>query len=355
MFSHYDTSMNTTKQPLFPWKTLHWWYKNSGRHSLPWRQYDLPREQLVYRVWLSEILLQQTQAERVREYFERIIKRYPTIESLSRTSYDEFFGYYQGLGYYSRARNLLKTAKIIQDDYCGIFPDEYEKLIKLPWVWPYTAQAIQSFGYNIPKLAWDTNLEKVFSRYTTGSKYNLLGSEKKWEILREFEHFVQENTTASESNIVRDINNALMDFSSLIDLKNPNQIDWENYPIRSWIWYETRWSIEPIIQKAGQYFPTPDANIIVILHEWHKTYYSENTDKFCPWILHPSLSRNTRKYVQDTFREQYWLEISVRPAHKKWFSNEGKPFIVVNAQIQRWRGNFREYSREEFLKYTLPI
>ena len=117
----------------FPWATLLDWYQDHGRHELPWRNYTpLSEEILLYRVWISEIFLQQTQVSRVIGYFDRVLTRFPDIDSLAHTDYDTFFPYYQGLGYYSRARNMLKTAKEVVEKYHGVFPKEKEKLEKLP-------------------------------------------------------------------------------------------------------------------------------------------------------------------------------------------------------------------------------
>jgi A/G-specific adenine glycosylase len=116
----------------FPWDKLLDWYKENGRHDLPWRKYDIEPSHLLYRIWISEIFLQQTQVSRVIGYFERVMGRFPHVKNLSQTEYETFFPYYQGLGYYSRARNILKTARIITEEYNGIFPKDYNLLRKLP-------------------------------------------------------------------------------------------------------------------------------------------------------------------------------------------------------------------------------
>lgn len=353
----------------FPWRVLLEWYKTHGRHTLPWRKYDLGDENtLLYRTWISEIFLQQTQVSRVINYFERVVTTFPTLQVLAKTNYETFFPYYQGLGYYSRARNILKTAKIIDETYDGVFPKEKKQLAKLPWVWPYTAHALLAFGYGEPYLAWDTNLEKVFSRYYKGRKDIKLTQEEKEEIEKDFQSFCIRHSeewvstrdewrgnpgtkktehwiASSLAMTVRNINNALMDFSAMIDLKNPNQIDWENYPIREGVFYETHGSLEPIEEKKSVNFPVPDAPIIVILHKEHKIYYSNSQEAFQPFVLPAALHRDTRKYVQEYFREHYNLELSVRPVHKKWFDDEGKPFIEVNAQIQVWVPEFEIFEK----------
>lgn len=361
----------------FPWMTLIEWYKENGRHNLEWRDYTIEQDILAYRIWLSEIFLQQTQVERVRGYFDRILKVYPTVNALAWASYEVFFPYYQWMGYYSRARNLLKTASIISTDYAGKFPREKSLLQKLPGVWWYTSSAIMAFGFWEAYLAWDTNLEKVFARYFHRSRLDRLTETEKNIIEINFRDFIGSYTSITDrEKAVRAINNALMDFAATIDLKNPDMIDWDNYPIQSGEFYATRGALEPREIKKSQSFPTPDATVIVILHKDHKEYYSphdcqsprsddlslwnrdtewQNTVpksflhslrwkdediSYHPFILPSSLTRDTRKYVQDFFREKYGLELSVRPAHKKWISEEGKPYIVVNAQIQVWEHPF---------------
>ncbi len=117
----------------FPFETILEWYKKNGRHNLPWRQiYTLPLRDRLYRVWIAEVMLQQTQVDRVISYYTRFLEKYPTIESLAETSYEELFPYYQGLGYYGRARRMIELAKTIIEKYDGIFPDNFELLRKLP-------------------------------------------------------------------------------------------------------------------------------------------------------------------------------------------------------------------------------
>lgn len=330
--------MNIAEFHSFPWKELHTWYTKNGRHDLPWRIYttkDISFEDLLYRIWLAEILLQQTQVERVIPFLEKILQAFPTVHALAGIEYDTFFPYYKWLGYYSRARNILKTAKIISTEHSWIFPNDEIYLKKLPWVWPYTIRAIQAFWYGISVLAWDTNLEKVFSRFFFWNKNQKLSKEEKIIVEESFREYISQNMNRSEI-FVRDINNALMDFSRILDLKNPEHIDWESYPLKSWKFYETRWSLEPIIKKDIQRFPTSDACVVVILHEWHKKYYSSQKDIYTPYILPWVWENNTRLYIQEYFLDRYKIEVSVRPVHKKWMWEDHIPYIAVYAQIQKW-------------------
>jgi A/G-specific adenine glycosylase len=136
---------------------LHW-YDSFGRHELPWRN-----SSDVYHVYISEIMLQQTQVSRVREYFyPNFLEKYPCLEKLSQASIDEVLVNWSGLGYYSRARNLHKTAKLTAKS--GL-PTIQKELEKLPGIGRYTASAICSFGYKQPVSVVDTNIARVLKRF----------------------------------------------------------------------------------------------------------------------------------------------------------------------------------------------
>ena len=135
------------------------WYRNNKR-DLPWRKNKDP-----YSIWISEIMLQQTRVETVKEYYRRFLERLPTIKELAEVSPDELMKLWEGLGYYSRARNLQKAAQIIMLDYQGQFPSRYEEILKLPGIGLYTAGAVASiaFGEKVP--AVDGNVNRVVTRF----------------------------------------------------------------------------------------------------------------------------------------------------------------------------------------------
>lgn len=172
--------------PPFPFEHLLNWYRSHGRHSLPWRRFEEDENVRSYHVWLSEILLQQTQADRVIPFYEKMLERFPTVDTLAKADYETFFPYYSGLGYYSRARNLLKTAKVVHENFRGAFPKKSEELRSLLGIGAYTAEAIRAFAYGIPTLAFDTNLEKIFARYYHGSRFLKLSAPEKESILSDF-------------------------------------------------------------------------------------------------------------------------------------------------------------------------
>jgi len=134
------------------------WYELHKR-KLPWRNTSN-----AYLIWLSEIILQQTRVEQGTPYYNRFVNKYPTVNDLANASIDEVLKLWQGLGYYSRARNLHETAVTIKQKYNGVFPIEYSEIIALKGIGKYTASAIASFAYNKPYPVVDGNVMRVISR-----------------------------------------------------------------------------------------------------------------------------------------------------------------------------------------------
>ena len=138
-------------------KIIEWYHKN--RRDLPWRNIKNP-----YLIWLSEIILQQTRVNQGLQYYKNFCHRYPNIENLAEAKEEEVMKLWQGLGYYSRARNLHKTAKIIVNEYQGNFPDDFLELKSLPGIGHYTASAIASMAFNKKYPVIDGNVQRVLSR-----------------------------------------------------------------------------------------------------------------------------------------------------------------------------------------------
>jgi len=138
---------------------LHHWY-SINRRDLPWRYTRNP-----YYIWLSEVILQQTRIDQGLTYFNRFVQEYPEIKDLAEASEDQVLKLWQGLGYYSRARNLHFTAKYITKSLNGNFPDQYDAIRKLKGVGDYTASAIASIAFNLEHAALDGNVFRVLSRF----------------------------------------------------------------------------------------------------------------------------------------------------------------------------------------------
>lgn len=177
------------------------WYQVNAR-VLPWREDSNP-----YKIWLSEVMLQQTQVITVIDYFNRFIKRYPTVEALASAEEEKVLKLWEGLGYYSRARRLIPCAQMVVERFDGQFPKDYSDMIKLPGVGSYTAGAILSIAYNKKVAAVDGNVMRVYARL-----YNL-----DWDISipkskKAFEDLVME--TLPEDR--RHFNQALMELGALV-------------------------------------------------------------------------------------------------------------------------------------------
>ena len=154
--------------------TLLTWYGQNAR-ELPWRSDPTP-----YKVWISEIMLQQTRVEAGREYFLRFIEALPDITSLANVPDQLLMKLWEGLGYYNRARNLKKAAGIIIEKYSGVIPEAYEELMSLPGIGPYTAGAIASIAFGEAVPAVDGNVQRVFSRLYGDQQDISTAAAKKW-------------------------------------------------------------------------------------------------------------------------------------------------------------------------------
>ncbi len=140
--------------------TVAQWQRQSGRHGLPWQGSRDP-----YRIWLSEIMLQQTQVSTVIGYYERFLQRFPTVQALAQASQDEVMPYWAGLGYYARARNLHRCAVEVCSRWHGAFPPDASDIMQLPGIGRSTAAAIAAFAYGKRSPIMDGNVKRVFTRY----------------------------------------------------------------------------------------------------------------------------------------------------------------------------------------------
>jgi len=135
------------------------WYSKHGRHDLPWQQ-----NRSLYRVWVSEIMLQQTQVVTVIPYFERFMARFPSIQALADASQDDVLHLWTGLGYYARARNLHKAAQLVRDNYKNLFPENFDEVLALPGIGRSTAGAILAQALGQRHVILDGNVKRVLTR-----------------------------------------------------------------------------------------------------------------------------------------------------------------------------------------------
>lgn len=179
------------------------WNRETNSRQMPWKNEKDP-----YRIWLSEIILQQTRVEQGLKYYENFTRRFPDVHSLANATDDEVFKCWEGLGYYSRCRNLIASARFISRELNGIFPGDYDSILSLKGVGPYTAAAISSFAYDQPYAVVDGNVYRVLSRIflielpvdsTEGKKL--------------FSHLAQEILPKKNPG---EYNQAIMDFGAVI-------------------------------------------------------------------------------------------------------------------------------------------
>ncbi|MBB4079525.1 A/G-specific adenine glycosylase [Lewinella aquimaris] len=178
------------------------WYRPE-RRPMPWKQEPDP-----YKIWLSEIILQQTRVEQGLPYFERFVAAYPTVHDLANAPDDEVMKLWEGLGYYSRARNLLRAARQVSGELGGAFPDTYEGLLGLAGVGPYTAAAIASFAFGRQVAVLDGNVYRVLSRFAADATPIDGGKGRK--------HFQTLTDAAMGAAPAATFNQAIMDFGALM-------------------------------------------------------------------------------------------------------------------------------------------
>ena len=179
------------------------WYDKFGRKHLPWQQ-----DKTLYGVWLSEVMLQQTQVATVIPYFERFIKTFPNITALANASQDEVLHLWSGLGYYARARNLHKAAQKVRDEFNGNFPTNFDQVWALPGVGRSTAGAVLSSVLNQPYPILDGNVKRVLARYFTVEGWP---GEKKVE-----NHLWTLTEQVTPIDRVADFNQAMMDIGAMV-------------------------------------------------------------------------------------------------------------------------------------------
>ncbi len=321
--------MNKDIVNLFEEKLADFFMK-AGREHLPWRKAGIT----AYEVWVSEIMLQQTQVSRVIGYYEQFLKRFPTVESLALASWEEFLPYYQGLGYYARGRNMLLTAERVVKEYGGRFPTSVATLDTLPGIGPYTAAAIASFAYDQNTLAWDTNLRRVVGRFFFGTKK----SERALELDGHFQMHA------------KILNAALMDLGSSLCISRPKCAA---CPLvaKCQYWREQGKQEQVQNQQSENHSPIDwkSAPMYIVLHALHRQYFSENTKVYTPFLLPEGFT--DRAGIKKWFADQYGLTVSVRPPKK----DKARGILLVNVQILAGQFSFVVHPPESFQNFLASL
>lgn len=257
------------------------WYE-SHKRELPWRSNPSP-----YHVWLSEVILQQTRVNQGLDYFNRFVERWPSLADLAQASEEEVLKMWQGLGYYSRARNLLKCAQQVMELYGGAFPADYDKLLNLKGIGNYTAAAIASIAFGLPHAVIDGNVYRVLARvYDVDTPINMNLGAKTFARLAE--------TLLDKEHPGRH-NQAMMEFGAL--LCTPRHPQCDTCPIQSHCLAFAHGTIEqrPQIERNKKtrtryfyYLVFSDLNKNTILHKredndiWRNLYDFPNIESDSP-------------------------------------------------------------------------
>lgn len=235
-------------QQLLKWYAL-------NRRDLPWRQTSDP-----YKIWLSEVILQQTRVDQGMAYYLKFVEKYPKIGDLARDLEDNVLKLWQGLGYYSRARNLHKTAQQVQNEHKGIFPTTYHDIIKLKGIGPYTAAAIASIAFDEPVAVLDGNVYRVLSRY-----YGIYTPIDQPAAKKEFTQLANEWVPQKQAG---DFNQAMMELGATVCTpRNPNC---DSCPIENACFARSK--------KMQDQFPVKAKKILVKERRLHYLYITDGKD-----------------------------------------------------------------------------
>jgi hypothetical protein len=228
---------------------------------------------------------------------------------------------------------MLLAAQKIAGEYDGVFPRDKKELESIPGIGPYTASAIMSFAYNDEHLAWDTNLQRVIGRFFYGSKKSLIDTEE----------FEKTFTTKRKS-----LNASLMDFGSSLCVSRPKC---GACPLASrCVYYKEKGQKEQIVKKTKDIFGESEAEqVMVILHENHRKYFSEGRGVYKPFLLPTGYV--TRQAIKNWFMTKYELTLSVRPPHQKSLTNNKKT-LWVHAQILQGSPSFIMFPKKAVKEYT---
>lgn len=185
------------------------WY-NKEKRDLPWR-----KTSDAYKIWISEIMLQQTRVEAVKEYYKHFLESLPTIQDLAKVEEDKLLKLWQGLGYYNRARNLKKCAEVLVNEFDSKFPEDYEQLKKLPGIGPYAAASIGSIALNLQTPAIDGNVLRVMTRIYEDDR-DISSAKVRKDYFEKLKVIMPEET--------RNFTESLMELGALICLPNGNPL-----------------------------------------------------------------------------------------------------------------------------------
>ena len=239
------------------------WY-DANKRDLPWR-----RTQDPYKIWISEIMLQQTRVDTVIPYYERFLDWFPTVADLAQAPEEKLLKAWEGLGYYSRVRNMQKAAQQIMEDHGGVFPSSYEIISKLKGIGPYTAGAIASIAFGLPEPAVDGNVMRVLARlFEVDYDIGVPTNRKIFQAMMEF---------LIDPDRPGDFNQALMDLGS--DIESPINPRPEESPVKEFSAAYQHGTMDRYPIKAPKKKPVPVYLTAFIIKDSQGRYLLEKNER----------------------------------------------------------------------------
>lgn len=324
------------------------WYDREKR-DLPWRHSTNP-----YHIWISEIMLQQTQVVTVIPYYLRFLDTFPTIKDLAEAEEEQLLKAWEGLGYYSRVRNMQKAAQQIQEEHQGIFPNTMDEIKKLKGIGPYTAGAIASIAFNLPEPAVDGNVMRVMARlFEVDYDIGVPANRKIFQAIMEY---------LIDPNRPGDFNQALMDLGS--DIESPKSPHPQDGPVWSFSAAYLNGTMDKYPIKEPKKKPRPvNIQAALIINEFGEILLEKNTEQglLSGFWSSPLLETSKQSDLTSTLEEKYattftWENLKYPQvkhifSHRKWQINMNLSF--VNKDSISENDNLIWLAEKDFQDYPL--
>lgn len=329
-------------------KTLLDWHKSIDR-NLPWKSTDDP-----YNIWISEIVMQQTRVAQGLDYYNRIIDALPTVHDMASAAEDDILYLWKGLGYYSRARNMHRAAKMIVDEYDGIFPSTHESLLSLPGVGPYTAAAIASFAYELPHAVLDGNVYRVLSRY--------FGIETPIDSSKGKKQFAQLSQECLGRHQPSHYNQAIMDFGALqCKPKSPN-CGICCLQKHCWAYHNDGVALLPIKEKR---IKRKDRHLYFFMFSSGEHTYIQRRGKGDIWqglYQLPMIEAESDKRIEDVIKEfsdkQDLMDLLIEPDYYSTIQKLTHQTIhatIIKGSSSQVLDGFMRVEYKDIMNYAFPI
>lgn len=320
------------------------WFSVFGR-DLPWRKDYVP-----YRIWVAEVMLSQTQVQRVIPYYLHFLERFPDVVALASASREEVLLSWEGLGYYRRAHNLHEAAQIVVERFGGYIPEDFDTLRSLPGIGLYIASAILGIGYNRPLLALDTNAKRVFTRFLKLSPSSLTS----WGFVRTLSSLIPEGKA-------RSLNQAIMDLGAMVCL--PRKPQCQECPLERFC----QWRIEGGREESGASRERVSLEVTIAVCLWkERVLLWRNSGRLfpglwgLPWREEKEASEDLKGWVNALGKEYgfipstFWKCGIVRHAYTKYRIRAQVVGVTVKRRGIPLRGDASWILKRDLSRYPLP-